>query len=43
MQLILSLGERNGSQNSGKYYFFLQFSTLVGGDENWRRQLRKTL
>jgi hypothetical protein len=22
--------------------FFMQFSTIVGGDENWRRQLRKT-
>jgi hypothetical protein len=23
-------------------FFFIQFSTIVGGDENWRRQLRKT-
>lgn len=37
----LILGERSGWKIQA-IFFFIQFSTIVGGDENWRRQLRKT-
>jgi hypothetical protein len=38
----LILGEREMVDKIQAMLFFMQFSTRVGGDENWRRQLRRT-
>jgi hypothetical protein len=42
MQLILSW-EREMVDKIQAILFFMQFSTIVGGDENWRMQTKKNL